>query len=114
MMTSNAEKTAATADQPKPRKQPKKAKSLPAGSAAKSGEIAGKEEHVRGRFSISESDYALIAELKLVSKNGGRSVKKNELLGAGLRALKAMTSDELAKALTVPAPAKPRRASKKK
>jgi hypothetical protein len=55
----------------------------------------GKEKRIRGEFSMPERDYALIADLKSRSKKNGRTVKKNELLRAGLQALNGMKDDAL-------------------
>ncbi|MBC7988014.1 MAG: hypothetical protein H7Y19_00310 [Luteimonas sp.] len=73
-----------------------------------------REKRIRGSFSMPERDYALIAELKSLSKHRGRPVKKNELLRAGLQALKAMNADALQAALAGlrPSPATPARKAK--
>ena len=54
-----------------------------------------KPKRIRGDFSMPAADYALIAALKETAKSNGRPVKKNELLRAGLHALKAMTNTQL-------------------
>lgn len=67
-----------------------------------------KDKRVEGRFSMPRSDYALIGQLKSTSKLLGRSVKKNELIRAGLRALSAMSADDLAAAVAAVQPIKRR------
>lgn len=67
-----------------------------------------KDKRVEGRFSMPKSDYALIAQLKATSKQNGHGVKKNEVIRAGLRALCAMSHDDLLKALRAIKPAKDR------
>jgi hypothetical protein len=79
---------------------------VPAPIAEQGGKPAAKEKRIRGSFSMPMSDYALIAELKEVSKKAGRPVKKNELLRAGLRALKAMNHDALNVAIAALTPVK--------
>ena len=58
-----------------------------------------KVKRIRGSFSMPAHDYALIAELKAISKSNGRTVKKNELLRAGLHALILMSDQALQSAL---------------
>lgn len=65
-----------------------------------------KLKRIHGSFTMPQSDYALIAELKATSKQHGRSVKKNELLRAGLNALKALSPEALQAALAALQPAK--------
>jgi hypothetical protein len=83
---------------PKPVKLPKSAKPAKPGKKAKAAKPAS-EKRVHGSFSMPRRDHALIAALKARCKREGRSVKKNQLLRAGLRALSAMASDQLAAAL---------------
>jgi hypothetical protein len=59
------------------------------------------EKRVHGRFSFPESDYELIAQLKSLAKKNGRLVKKNELLRAGLRSLRALHEEEFIAALAL-------------
>ena len=94
-MAKKGEKTAAEAGEIKPRKPSKKA--VPSRLARTTqGAKPKKEEPVRGRFSMPKDDYDLIAKLKAIAKSRGSTVKKNVLLGAGLRALARMSDDELA------------------
>lgn len=105
-MTKNSVKTPVKADKPKIRKPARKRTPKLSGSAAKPAAVAVKEKHVRGRFSFPVGDYELIAELKSVAKKNGRAAKKNELLTAGLRALRAMHDDALIAALAACKPSK--------
>jgi hypothetical protein len=60
-----------------------------------SREKPAKDKRIRGDFSMPLADYELIAALKATSRSNGRPVKKNELLRAGLHALRAMSSTQL-------------------
>ena len=51
---------------------------------------AGKKKMVRDSFTMPDADYALISVLKARTLASGTSVKKSELLRAGLVALAAM------------------------
>jgi hypothetical protein len=102
-------KTVAKVAKPKTRKSPTRPQTVVPAPMAEPAQRTTKEKCIRGSFTIPMSDYALIAELKAVSKKTGRSVKKNELLRAGLRALKAMTDDALNKAIAALTPTKPMR-----
>lgn len=82
-----------------------KAKPRPAATPSAAAKPA-KQKRIRGSFSMPERDYAVIAELKARSKKRGRAVKKNELLRAGLQALKAMDDTTLQTALGAIAQAK--------
>jgi hypothetical protein len=64
-----------------------------------------KEKRTKGTFSMPRSDYALIDELKQLARKHGRPVKKNELLRAGLQALKAMDALSLRAAIARVQPA---------
>ena len=108
-MKKKAKKTVVKVAKPKARKSPAKPQPVaPAPIAEKPKQVA-KEKRIRGSFTIPMSDYTLIAELKAVSKKAGRPVKKNELLRAGLRALKAMGDDARNAAIAALKPAKPMR-----
>ncbi len=82
------------------RKAPAKSKPAAKTKVSKSKAEPIKEKRIRGSFSMPAADYALIAELKAISKSSGRAVKKNELLRAGLHALIAMTDQALQTALS--------------
>ncbi len=58
-----------------------------------------KEKVVRDSFTMPQSDYAKIAELKQVCLKMGRPVKKSELLRAGLHALGKLSALNLKKAI---------------
>jgi hypothetical protein len=49
-----------------------------------------KGKRVHGKFAMPKADYALIDELKQLASKNGTPVRKNELLRAGLRALRGM------------------------
>ena len=58
-----------------------------------------KEKVVRDSFTMPQSDYALIAELKEKAVNSGLHVKKSELLRAGLRLLAKSNAAQLQRAV---------------
>jgi len=58
-----------------------------------------KAKVVRDSFTMPEVDYARLTELKKRCLLGGVSVKKSELLRAGLQALSAMSAEELVTAV---------------
>jgi len=55
---------------------------------------------VRDSFTMPQSDYVKIAELKQVCLNAGLHVKKSELLRAGLHALEKLSAAQLKQAIT--------------
>lgn len=55
---------------------------------------------VRDNFSMPQSDYAKIGELKQLCLKDGVQVKKNQLLRAGLHALEKMSASQLKTALS--------------
>jgi hypothetical protein len=69
----------------KVKKSGKKDKKMIEGNAS-----AGKKKMVRDSFTMPDADYALIGVLKARTLASGTSVKKSELLRAGLVALAAM------------------------
>lgn len=75
-------------------------------SMAGKAKAKAKDKRVEVRFSMPHSDYELIARLKETSKLNGQSVKKNELIRAGLRVLSAMPEGDLLAALAAVNPAK--------
>ena len=88
--------SASPASNAKPAKAPKEAKavktaknaSAPATAAEKKARVKKeKEKVVRDSFTMPKSDYAKIAELKQRCLDAGLSVKKSELLRAGLNLL---------------------------
>ena len=54
---------------------------------------------VRDSFTMPQSDYVKLNELKLVCLKAGLQVKKSELLRAGLHALCKLNTEQLAKAI---------------
>lgn len=57
--------------------------------------VIKKPKLVRDSFTFPESDYALFATLKQKALQGGREIKKSELLRAGLNVLSALSQEEL-------------------
>ena len=80
-------KDAALKTKEKPIREEKKLK-----KAKKSG---GKIKVVRDSFTMPQSDYAKIGELKQLCIKNGLHVKKSELLRAGLQALGKMSATQL-------------------
>jgi hypothetical protein len=90
--TAKATKTASAAGTVKAAKSAKTEKAVkPAGSASPASNAKpaanAKEKVVRDSFTMPKSDYAKIAELKQRCLDAGLSVKKSELLRAGLNLL---------------------------
>nr|WP_233451401.1 hypothetical protein [Paraburkholderia caribensis] len=85
----NSAANAKPAKAPKEAKAVKTAKTAPAPAAAEKKLRAKKEKEkvVRDSFTMPKSDYAKIAELKQRCLDAGISVKKSELLRAGLNLL---------------------------
>lgn len=59
-----------------------------------------KSKIVRDKFSMPQSDYAKIEELKQLCLKSGLQVKKSQLLRAGLQALQKMNASQLKAALS--------------
>nr|WP_224100261.1 hypothetical protein [Paraburkholderia caribensis] len=81
---------ATPAKAPKEARAVKTAKTAPASAAAPEKKPRAKKEKekvVRDSFTMPKSDYAKIAELKQRCLDAGISVKKSELLRAGLNLL---------------------------
>ena len=89
-----APKAVATAPAPKHVKAPKEAKA------------PKKIKLVRDGFTMPESDFALVAQLKQKAMSAGREAKKSELLRAGLHALATLDAAALAAALGALEPVK--------
>lgn len=74
-------------------------------SAAKDGKKIKKDKAetkvriVRDSFTMPESDYAKISELKQACLTAGVHVKKSELIRAGLHALGKLSAAQLKKAI---------------
>jgi hypothetical protein len=67
----------------------------PQAAVAKKSAKAPKEKRVRSSFSMPESQFALIAELKMRCGGFGVAPRKSELLAAGLHALKNLSETSL-------------------
>ncbi|MEY4591837.1 MAG: hypothetical protein RIR18_732 [Pseudomonadota bacterium] len=98
--------------------QPVESAAVPAAPAPEVVEVAKtiktkKPKLVRDSFTFPESDYALIASLKLRALAAGSEFKKSEILRAGLAALQAMSDADLTKALGAVERIKTGRPSKK-
>lgn len=111
-MSKPVKKAAAKPAKPSISKKPKSSKKAAPTQNGEATMAPAKSKRIRGSFSMPAQDYALIGELKAASKKHGRAVKKNELLRAGLQALKALSADALQAALAVVHPTKS--AAKKK
>jgi vancomycin resistance protein YoaR len=109
------EKTAATTIKAPAKKLPVKKSTAPAKSAAKAPAKPGvkaapkpaakkpKKEHkekvVRDSFTMPQSEYAKIAEIKAICLKTKMHVKKSEVLRAGLKLLAALNAAQLKLAL---------------
>ena len=71
----------------------------PAKAAAKKPKKEHKEKVVRDSFTMPQSEYQKIAEIKETCLKAGLPVKKSEVLRAGLKALGGMTAAQLKRAL---------------
>lgn len=72
----------------------KKAAAMPE-QTAKKPDKAPKEKLAHGNFSMPESEFRKVAEIKEACLKAGLRVKKNEVLRAGLKALGAMNAPQL-------------------
>ena len=70
-----------------------------AGKAEKSVKAAKKPKVVRDSFTMPQSEYQKIGQIKALCLKSGLQVKKSEVLRAGVIALCAMSETQLAKAL---------------
>lgn len=68
---------------------------VPAKKAKKAKKEGGKIKVVRDSFSMPQSDYEKIVELKQLCLKSGMHVKKSELLRAGLHALAKLNATQL-------------------
>jgi hypothetical protein len=75
-------------------------------------EVVKKEKVVRDSFTMPKSDYAKIATLKQKCLGAGVSVKKSEVLRAGLLLLEATTLNDLLAAISAVETVKTGRPSK--
>lgn len=72
-----------------------------------------KAKVVRGKFSLTTHEHALLADLKKRAKKLGKEFKKSEFVRAGIAHLVSMTDSLLVGALSKVAPVKARRGGKK-
>ncbi len=82
------------------KKAPAENAPAPAKAAAKKPKKEHKEKVVRDSFTMPQSEYRKIAEIKGASLKAGLPVKKSEVLRAGLKALCEMNAAQLKHALT--------------
>lgn len=94
-----ADASVAAAEKPK-RAKKETAKKVVAKTEVAKKEVAKKEKVVRDSFTMPKSDYAKIAALKQKCFEVGISVKKSEVLRAGLLLLEGATSQRLLAAIS--------------
>jgi hypothetical protein len=94
-----AEASVAATEKPK-RAKKETAKKVAAKPEVAKKEVAKKEKVVRDSFTMPKSDYAKIAVLKQKCLEVGISVKKSEVLRAGLLLLEGATSQRLLAAIS--------------
>lgn len=103
LVTPVTEPLAKVAESPAPASAPvveKTTKTKPAAKEVKEKKVAQKKPKlVRDSFTFPEDDYAQIATLKQRALNGGREVKKTEVLRAALALLSGLSDADLLKAL---------------
>jgi hypothetical protein len=90
-------KTAAATVKPAMKKAP--VEKAPAEAAVKKPKKEHKEKVVRDSFTMPQSEYQKIAEIKETCLKAGLPVKKSEVLRAGLKALVEMNAAQLKRAL---------------
>jgi hypothetical protein len=99
-----AEASVAAAEKPKRAKKETAKKAVAKKEVAKKEvakkEVAKEEKVVRDSFTMPKSDYAKIAALKQKCLDAGISVKKSEVLRAGLLLLEGATSQRLLAAIS--------------
>ena len=95
------ENTTATKHKAAPAKAPasKDGKKIKKGKKANS-KAENKVKIVRDSFTMTQNDYAKIAELKQACLKAGVHVKKSELIRAGLHALSKLGASQLKQAIT--------------
>ena len=71
----------------------------PAKAVAKKPKKEHKEKVVRDSFTMPQSEYRKIAEIKEACRKAGLPVKKSEVLRAGLKALSELNAAQLKRAL---------------
>jgi hypothetical protein len=92
-------KPAAKKPAPARKVAPAKAVAKPEKKHKKEKKAEGKVKVVRDSFTMPQSDYDLIAELKQKALKSGLHVKKSELLRASLQALSKLTAAQLKRAI---------------
>lgn len=92
-------KTAAAAVKTAAKKVPAEKVPAPAKAAAKKPRKEHKEKVVRDSFTMPQSEYRKIADIKETCLKAGLPVKKSEVLRAGLKALGEMNAAQLKHAL---------------
>lgn len=81
------------------KKAPAEKASAPAKAAAKKPKKEPKVKIVRDSFTMPQSEYQKIAEIKETCLKAGLAVKKSEVLRAGLKALAGWNAAQLKRAL---------------
>jgi len=92
-------KTAAVTVKPTAIKTLAKKTPAPAKDVSKKPKKEHKEKVVRDSFTMPQSEYRKIAEIKEACLKAGLPVKKSEVLRAGLKALGEMNAAQLKRAL---------------
>lgn len=92
-------KTAATTVKTTAKKAPVEKVPAPSKAVAKKPKKEHKEKVVRDSFTMPQSEYQKIAEIKETCLKAGLPVKKSEVLRAGLKALGEMNAAQLKRAL---------------
>ncbi len=77
-----------------------KAAAKPEKKQKKEKKTDNKVKVVRDSFTMPQSDYELIAELKQKALKAGLHVKKSELLRAGLQTFSKLSAAQLKRAIT--------------
>src|SRR5450631_772413 len=80
------------------RVQPKKAAAKPEKKVKKEKKVEAKVKVVRDSFTMPQTDYNIISEIKQKALKAGIQVKKSELLRAGLQALAKLSIVQLRQA----------------
>ena len=107
-----AEASVAAVEKPKRAKKETAKKVVTTKEVVAKKEVAKKEKVVRDSFTMPKSDYAKIAALKQKCLDAGISVKKSEVLRAGLLLLEGATSQRLLAAISAVEAVKTGRPSK--
>ncbi len=102
-MTEEKSVAGKTASKTTPVAVKKENKSAPAPKAEKKpkkGKVESKEKVVRDSFTMPQTDYDLIAELKQAALEHGQHLKKSEILRAGLHALAKLNTTQFKLAIS--------------